>query len=96
MAQGCIDLKKKIGNYAKDRYQIYAEKQTEIKNILKEMPSSKEIEDMLSIAGLDISEFYTLYGNKKIADAVKYAKDLKDRFTVLWLNYDLRGGKLHV
>ena len=94
VAQGCIDLQKKIGNYAKHRYQIYAEKQTEIKNILKEMPSSKEIEDMLSIAGLDISEFYTLYGNKKIADAVKYAKDLKDRFTVLWLNYDLRDGKL--
>jgi hypothetical protein len=30
-----------------------------------------------------------LYGEEKIKDAIKYAKDLKDRYTVLWLNYDL-------
>ena len=34
-----------------------------------------------------------IYGTDKINDSVKYAKDLKDRFTVLWLNYQLLGGK---
>jgi len=43
---------------------------------------------MLSLVKLDINEFYTLYGNQKINDAIIYAKDLKDRYTVIWLNYD--------
>ena len=46
---------------------------------------------MLSLAEIDISEFYKLYGEKKIKDAVIYAKDLKDRYSVLWLNYDIFG-----
>ena len=33
-------------------------------------------------------------GKKKINDAVAYAKDLKDRYTVLWLNYDLFGDEI--
>jgi hypothetical protein len=41
--------------------------------------------------GLDVNEFYALYGKEKIKDAILYAKDLKDRYTVLWLNYDLFG-----
>jgi hypothetical protein len=44
---------------------------------------------MLEKVKMDISEFYSLYGEGKIKDAIKYAKDLKDRYTVLWLNYDL-------
>lgn len=28
-----------------------------------------------------------LYGQKKIDDAILYAKDLKDRYSVLWLAY---------
>jgi hypothetical protein len=43
--------------------------------------------------GLDTEEFYKLYGKEKINDAILYAKDLKDRYTVLWLNYDLYGDK---
>ena len=35
-----------------------------------------------------------MYGAEKINDAVWYAKDLKDRYTVLWLNYDLFGKDL--
>ena len=30
---------------------------------------------------------------QKIADAISYAKELKDRYTVLWLHYDLFGGE---
>ena len=53
------------------------------------MPSADEIKQMLSLVGLDMQEFYALYGQEKIQNAIFYAKDLKDRYTVLWLNYDL-------
>ena len=39
---------------------------------------------MLNDAGLDFNEFIAFYGEEKISDGIKYAKDLKDRFTVLW------------
>ncbi len=44
--------------------------------------------EMLKIAELDVSELYNTYGEQKINDAILYAKDLKDRYTVLWLNYE--------
>ena len=43
--------------------------------------------------GLDYDEFVKLYGADKIADGRVYAKDLKDRYTVLWMLYDLFGDK---
>lgn len=90
-AKGCLELQEKVGNYKADRLNIYLEKEQEIKAILDEVPSYEDIFDMLDLVGLNINEFYTLYGKKKINDAVLYAKDLKDRYTVLWLNYDLFG-----
>lgn len=88
VAKGCIELQDKLGTYNRDRVKIYLEKEKEIKALFEKMPSSKEIEQMLSLVELDISEYYKLYGNEKINDAIRYAKDLKDRYTVLWLNYD--------
>ena len=89
VADGCIKLQEKVGFYAKDRSKIYLEKENEIREILAEMPSSKEIIDMLSLVELDINEFYNHYSKEKLENAILYAKDLKDRFSVLWLNYDL-------
>ena len=93
VAEGCYNLQKKLGTYEKQLAGVYLEKEEEIKAILREMPSAKEIERLLSLVGLDIKEYYQLYGNEKIERAVKYAKDLKDRYTVLWLNYHVKGGK---
>jgi glycerol-1-phosphate dehydrogenase [NAD(P)+] len=90
VGEGCIALQDKIGNYKRDRAPAYNEKWSEISKILSEMPSGEEIEKMLALAELDVSELYDTYGEKKINDAVLYAKDLKDRYTVLWLNYDMR------
>lgn len=87
IANSCIDLQNKVGNY-KDRSSVYLEKEKGIRAILEEMPSSEDIYDMLDLVGLDITEFYTLYGKEKIKNAVLFAKELKDRFTVLWLYYD--------
>lgn len=94
VSEGCMSLQNKVGNYSKDRIQTYKQKEEEIKNILSQMPSSKEIEQMLSLVSLDLEEFYESYGKQKIQDAILYAKDLKDRYTVLWLYYDLFGDKL--
>ena len=55
------------------------------------MPTAEEITRMLAQAGLDMADFYRLYGDRKIRQAILYAKDLKDRYTVLWLYYDLCG-----
>lgn len=92
IASECIKLQYKIGNYKTGKLNIYHEKESEIRNILAEMPSADEIIKMLEIVDFNINEFYDIYGIEKIKTAVKYAKDLKDRYTVLWLNYDLFGG----
>jgi glycerol-1-phosphate dehydrogenase [NAD(P)+] len=88
VAQGCIDLQQKVGDYDKDRSACYLEKEREIRSILAQMPTASEIEGMLSLVELDMGEFYALYDENKIKNAILYAKDLKDRYTVLWLNYD--------
>ena len=95
VSNGCIALQKKVGNYTNDRMSVYLKKENEIRDILSQMPSSNQIEEMLSVVNLDIKEFYTLYDGR-IESAILYAKDLKDRYTVLWLNYDLFGGDLSV
>lgn len=96
VAEGCLALQKKVGNYANDRSALYLEKEAEIRAILAEMPSSAEIKKMLALVGLSMDDFYALYGKEKIENAVLYAKDLKDRYTVLWINYDFYGGKKNV
>lgn len=96
VADGCIELQNKIGNYKTDRSDIYKEKEAEIKKILAEVPDAKEIKEMLSLVDLDIEEFYTLYNKEKLNDAILYAKDLKDRYSVLWINYDYFGGEENV
>ena len=94
VGQGCIALQDKLQTYEKNRGVVYNAKEQEIKEILAEMPSSKEIKEMLDLVELDLNEFYKLYGEDKIKTAIKYAKDLKDRYTVLWMNYDVLGEAL--
>lgn len=91
VADGCIALQDQVGNYANDRIQTYLEKEAQIRKILEEMPASQDICHMLGLVGLDIQAFYSLYGQEKIENAILYAKDLKDRYTVLWMYYDFYG-----
>jgi glycerol-1-phosphate dehydrogenase [NAD(P)+] len=90
-ADGCIALQDKTGNYQLDRLPLYLQEEAKIREILSEMPSSQEIKKMLSLVDLDMAEFYGLYSTEKIQNAIRYAKDLKDRYTVLWVNYDFYG-----
>lgn len=88
VAEGCIELQKKVGNYEKDRLSVYKQKEREIREILAEMPTAAEIKEMLERMEISMKDFYLMYSDEKIGDAIRYSKDLKDRWTVLWMNYD--------
>lgn len=96
VAEKCFQLQQKAGNYATDRTAIYLQKETEIRQILEQMPTPEEILEMLSLVGLNIDEFYDLYDKERVQNAILYAKDLKDRYTVLWVYYDFIGGDRYV
>lgn len=83
----CEELQARIGNYNIDIISTYIKKEEEIKRVLRKMPSASEIERLLKKVGLEMSEYYNLYGKEKINTAIKYSKDLKDRYTVFWLYY---------
>ena len=89
VADEVIALQNKMGWYETDRVSIYKEKWNEIKSLLATSPTSAEMLALCEKVGLDYSTFTSLYGEEKIADAILYAKDLKDRYSVLWMNYDL-------
>ena len=60
-------------------------------HFLSECPPAEEIAQMFIDAGYDMAAFENLYGKEKIRDAQVYGKDLKDRYSVLWLHYALFG-----
>lgn len=91
VAHGCIALQDKVGNYEKNRVPVYLSKEKELRAILSEMPSASEMEAMFEEIGFRMADFYAFYGEEKIGNAIRYAKDLKDRYTVLWMYYDLFG-----
>ncbi len=85
-AEGIIALQHKLGWISEDKSEIYRAKWEEIRAILADSPTPVEVLGMLSDVGLPMEEFFSTYTEEKIADAIRYAKDLKDRYTVLWLN----------
>lgn len=97
VADEVLTLQGKMGRYDPENVErtnaVYAEKWDEIKEILSQMPTSDEIRALLDAVGLDISELYKTYSVAHIMDAYRYAKDLKDRYTVLWLYNLLYGYK---
>ncbi len=89
VADGVIAQQDRMGWYNENRYPVYLEKWDEIRALLREAPSTETMLGYLNSIGLDIAQFDELYGRKKIDNALKFAKDLKDRYTVLWMYYDL-------
>ena len=86
-ADECIALQNKVGHYAADDSAVVSSKLNEIKLVLQSCPSFNYIKNLLDEIELDFDAFINMYGQEKIADAVLYGKDLKDRYTVLWLYY---------
>ncbi|HHV95558.1 MAG TPA: sn-glycerol-1-phosphate dehydrogenase [Clostridiaceae bacterium] len=86
-ADGVINLQRKLGWYEQDKIHVYKEHWDKIKEVLKEAPSSDEIMKLLNSVCLPIEDFENMYGKEKIDNAIWFAKDLKDRYSVLWLYY---------
>ncbi|MBE6554468.1 MAG: sn-glycerol-1-phosphate dehydrogenase [Ruminococcaceae bacterium] len=88
-ADGIIALQEKVGLYADINTAQFAEHWDAICEILREAPDYQTMLTYVNAIGLDINEFHRFYGDKTLGDAVLWAKDLKDRYTVLWLSYAL-------
>lgn len=86
-----IKLQDKMGWYREDGFENVARKWDAICALLAEAPTEARMRNIVKGIGLDYGEFEALYGKEKLADAVLYAKDLKDRYTVLWLAYQYCG-----
>ncbi len=92
LADEVAALQRKAASYETDRSRVYAEKWQEIRQILAECPGAEDCRRMMLAVGFDPEEFLSTYGEAKIRDAMRYGKDLKDRYTVLWLYYALLSG----
>lgn len=84
-AEGVIALQDQLGWYTRDDFEIIRAKWPEIRAVLGEAPSEAAMRAMVRKIGLSTEAFDTFYGSEKISDAIRYAKDLKDRYSVLWL-----------
>jgi len=94
-ADEVLALQDKLGWYKDDRGELYLKNVSLIKETLSEAPSSSELTDYLATVELDIADFNSMYGEKKIREALFFAKDLKDRYSVLWMYFDFMGDKYH-
>ncbi len=83
-----VKLQKKLGWYWEDHSEKVLPKWDEIKAVLAEAPTEEEMLQMIGAVGMDYKEFAAFYGQRKIDDGVLFAKDLKDRYSVLWLYYE--------
>ncbi|MBO4933010.1 MAG: iron-containing alcohol dehydrogenase, partial [Clostridia bacterium] len=85
-------LQQEAGSYERDLTLVYREKWKELREILAECPSAAECDRMMRAVGLSFPECEQLYGKEKIRDAMLYGKDLKNRYSMLWLYYSLFSG----
>jgi len=92
-AEGVIALQHKLDWYSKDYSAVIKERWDKICEVMKEVPSSKVLAGYVESIGLDMDEFERVYGTEKISNALRYAKDLKDRYSVLWLYFILLANK---
>ena len=91
LADEVLALQNKMGwiEQKAERMAAYRANWKEIKALLADAPSSARMLELTEKIGLSYDAFLELYGAEKIRDAHFYAKDLKDRYSVLWLYADL-------
>ena len=93
IADEVIQLQAGAGSYEKTLEPIYQEKWQQIIAVLKECPSAVQCAEMFRSVGFDLAAQEKMYGRDKIRSAMLYGKDLKDRYSVLWLYYVMFSGK---
>ena len=86
-------LQASSGSYTRDLQRVYREKWPEVRELMRTCPSASECQAMLLRAGYDLDASAAMYGGEKIRDAMLYGKDLKNRYSVLWLYYELFSGR---
>lgn len=89
-SKGVIALQEKLGWITEDKHAVYTEKWDEIRAILADAPTPGAVKDMLDSIALPLADFEALYDEGKRADAILYAKDLKARYSVLWLYHQIK------
>lgn len=92
VAQEVMQLQAEAGSYDRDLKPVYLEKWEQIKSILSKCPTAAECARMMEKAGLHFSEYEGLYDKARLRDAMLYGKDLKNRYSVLWLYYSVFSG----
>ena len=83
------DLQIEAKRYDNPKDECYRQNWQAVLDILSECPTADEIRTMLTDVGFDLSAFEDMYGKTKIQNGIWFAKDLKDRYSVLWLYDDL-------
>ena len=79
------ELQNAAGRYKNSVDDVYRAKWNEVRAVLSECPTGDEIRSMLLEVGFDLSAFEKMYGKEKIQKGMWFGKDLKDRYSVLWL-----------
>lgn len=80
-----INLRDKTGYCRLNRAEFIRDNWQNVRKILLATPDEQYVIDALQRSGFAIEEFRDLYSESLIRDAIIYAKDLKERYTVLWL-----------
>jgi len=92
-ANGIINLNEKGNlNSIEDRLKrisIIQQNEEEIMNIIKEMPSAKEIESILKKVGAPYNPKQVGVDEKDLVNAVLMAKEIRTRYTILNLLWDI-------
>jgi len=83
--QEVTTIQDKAGWYDMDWESVYRPIWPEIHKALSECPTAEEVRHMLLEVGFDLSAFEAMYGKEKIHNSILFGKDLKDRYSVLWL-----------
>ena len=89
LADSVLALQEKSALFGRDRLPVIRERWGEIRGILAEAPSAREVEALLARAGYRREELLSVYGEEKIRRAIAHAKELKDRYTLLNLLADV-------
>ena len=85
VAPGVIQLQDKLDSYRSYADNAMASNWDEIRQCLSEAPSAAQMLEIVESVGLHYADFEAFYTEPVLKDAIKWGKDLKDRYTVLWL-----------
>ena len=87
IADSVMTQQDRLGWYHEDEVDEFVLTHTEgIRAILSEAPDEEEAKEMVEAVGLSMRELYETYGEAHIEEAIRWAKDLKDRYSVLWVH----------